>query len=877
MLLAVAASAPFIVLTGWRARDRAARVRTAAESRALETARAVAGRLDERARLIGTLLSAITPQVRTDSARTAENDALLLGVKNSLPDPIVTNLWVQLPSGSNIGTSRRPLPVRATINAADRPYFQEALRTRRPTVGDPMRARPDSSVWSVTFAHPVLDPAGAVRAVALGTVHLLALEKTLDDAGLPVGSVVLIADAHGHVVARDPDDGRWAGRTADQVLAPPRALQHADGVVTDDPGGGRLVAAVRPTLVPWRVYVALPTSAAFAPVERELRYDALLGVLTLGVALLLAAAAARRITRPLTDLAADATALAAGDYARRTPAYLPGELGGLAITFGDMAATITARTAELNRSEQRYRTLFEASPLPMYLADVGTYAVLAANAAAVAQYGYTHEEFTRRTLIDLRPEAERLRFLAEASIWPVPTLTGGARRGVRVWRHLRRDGTEFDAEVYTAGTEFEGRPAQLSVAVDVTARRAAERALAESQEQLRRGQKMEALGRFAGGIAHDFNNILTGILGACEFALTDLPGDSPVREDVTMIRDAARRAAALTGQILSFSRGHVTQATVLSPADVVAELEPMLARVIGEDIRLETSLRDGGTAPTGRVLADRGQLEQVVMNLVLNARDAMPAGGTLSIVVHDVDVHGVDARHPGVAHGPWVRLAVRDTGLGMDDATQTRIFEPFFTTKARGKGTGLGLATVYGIVTGAGGVVRVTSAPGEGSTFALYMPRVATPARGTTPAHGNYVGLPSRGVADGDTPAAILVVEDERAVRLIVRETLVRSGYHVLVAEDGMQALAVARAHRGPIDLLLTDVVMPGMSGRELAEALAQERPDTRVLFTSGYTEDEVLHRGVSADTVAFLAKPFTPESLVARVTTVLATQPAEV
>ena len=894
VLLTCAATAPFIVLTGWRARERAADARATAEARALEVAHVVAGRVDERSRMIATLLSAVAPQVRLDSTGAAVNDSLLLAIKTALHEPVLTNLWVQSRSGANIGTSRRPLPTRASVSAGDRRYFQQALATGRTTVSDPLRSRPDSA-WSVIFAQPVVARTGEVAAVVVGTVHLTTLGTTLDSVPLPRGEVVVLTDARGHVIGRTPAAANWIDRNVDEVLHPPPALINTDGVSLDEssqvPGRGRLVAAVRSNVLPWRVYVTLPAAAAFAPVKSELQRDALLGILTFGVALVFALTAARRITRPLRYLAADATALAAGDYARRTPVDLPGELGVLAATFSEMAATITARTAELHQSEQRYRSLFEASPLPMYLADVGTYAILAANAAAVAQYGYTREEFTRQTLLDLRPESERLKFLAEARVWPPPPAVG-ARRAARIWRHLRRDGSEFDAEVYTAGTEYEGRPARLSVAVDVTARREAERALEESQEQLRRGQKMEALGRFAGGIAHDFNNLLTGILGACDLALADLPPDSPVREDMAMIRDAARRAASLTGQILSFSRGHVTQFMPLSLADVVAELQPMLARVIGEDVRLETDGRasigaadsraTGTASQSGRVLADRGQLEQVVMNLVLNARDAMPAGGTLTVSVADVDVHAPDPQHAGVATGPWVRLAVRDTGIGMDDITQARIFEPFFTTKARGKGTGLGLATVYGIVTQAGGVVRVTSIPREGSTFALYLPRVATGfLRQATPAHGVYVGAPARvsnPASDGsDAPATVLLVEDEATVRTIAREVLVRNGYRVLVAEAGMQALAVARTHRGPIDLLFTDVVMPGMSGRELAEALAQERPETRVLFTSGYTEDEVLHRGVSADTVAFLAKPFTPEGLVSRVAAVLGEQPAAV
>lgn len=386
MLLACAATAPFIVLTGWRARARADEARAAAEARALETAHLVASRLDERSRMIGTLLSAIAPQVRIDSAGATANDSLLLAVKSAIPEPIVTNLWVQARSGANIGTSRRPIPARETVNAADRRYFQDAIATGRPTVGDPMHARPDSSVWSVTFAHPITVAGGEVGAVVLGTVHLPTLSRTLDAAGLPPGSAVVLADARGRVIVRAPSDSSWFGQALDVVARPPRALDAADGVAVDKngriPGRGRLVAAVRPQLLPWRVYVVVPAAAAFAPIRSELQRDALLGALTLGIALLLALAAARRITRPLADLTSDATALAAGDYARRTPVDLPGELGTLAATFGEMAATITARTAELHRSEQRYRSLFEASPLPMYLADVGTYGILAANDAA---------------------------------------------------------------------------------------------------------------------------------------------------------------------------------------------------------------------------------------------------------------------------------------------------------------------------------------------------------------------------------------------------------------------------------------------------------------------------------------------------------------
>jgi CheY-like chemotaxis protein len=390
---------------------------------------------------------------------------------------------------------------------------------------------------------------------------------------------------------------------------------------------------------------------------------------------------------------------------------------------------------------------------------------------------------------------------------------------------------------------------------------------------------MEALGRFAGGIAHDFNNLLTGILGAADLALYDLADGAAAREDLEVIRDSARRAAALTGQILAFSRGGVVQPAVLGVAEVVGGLAPMLARLLGEPVRLVVEAPPpppGG----GHVTADRGQLEQVLMNLVLNARDAMPDGGTLAVRVEDVDLARASAEHPGVAPGAWVRLAVSDTGVGMDEATQARVFEPFFTTKARGKGTGLGLATVYGIVTQAGGVVRAASAPGAGSTFTLYLPRAdvaaraAQAARRLTPPHLAAVADAPTGVAPaGGAPAGgetVLLVEDEHAVRAIARAALTRRGYRVLAAGDAAEALALADAAAEPIHLLLTDVVMPGMGGRELAERMVAERPGLRVLFMSGYTEDEVLHRGVSADAMAFLPKPFTPEALAARVREVL-------
>jgi PAS domain S-box-containing protein len=836
VLLATVAVLPFLALTAWRAGEHGARARAALGIRVTQAAYAAATRLDERARHVETLLAAVGPQLRADTAAAAvaANHALLLAVRQALPTPTVTALDARTPDGTAVGTSRRPLPAPERETAAAGSAVAEALAVGAAAVGPPARAR--GGVWSVPIAAPVAGPDGGVRLVVVAQVPVADLAPLVRAADLPDGARVLVTDARGTVVTAWPAD----------TVAPGGAARQADA--------GAVAATARVRAAPWTVRVDVPGSATAG--RAALARDLALGATALGLALLLAFAVARRIAGPVRALAAEAESLASGRPAH-APAPnrdVPGELAAIDRALAQLADTVAVRTAALHASEGRHRLLFEACPLPMYVVDLASFAFLAVNDAAVAQYGYTREEFTRLTLVDLRPAEDRLLFLAAAR--PGAGRADPARLEAGVWRHVRRDGHVFDVEVFTSLAEYEGRPARLSVAVDVTARRAAERALRESQEQLRRAQKMEALGRFAGGIAHDFNNLLTGILGAADLALSDLAAETPAREDVEMIRDSARRAAGLTGQILAFSRGGVVQPAVLSAAAVVNGLAPMLARVIGEHIQLVVQTPEpepGG----GHVTADRGQLEQIVMNLVLNARDAMPDGGTLALRVEDVDVGGESGEHPGVGPGAWVRLVVSDTGVGMDETTQGRIFEPFFTTKARGKGTGLGLATVYGIVTQAGGVVRVASARGVGSTFAIYLPRadVTGPAagrqarratapglpavslgggRGTPPAaHGAvpyggtldagaaHRGAPTGGAAGGgltddgaahtgtggaDRPTAppfgggetVLIVEDDAAVRSIARAALTRRGYRVLTAGDAAEALAITRAFPAP-------------------------------------------------------------------------------
>ena len=516
-----------------------------------------------------------------------------------------------------------------------------------------------------------------------------------------------------------------------------------------------------------------------------------------------------------------------------------------------LASAIEHKRSEeaLRRSEARYRSVVQSAVYGIYRSNLeGKF--LDVNPALVAMLGRNSAE----EVLCLDPKVDVFVDAKEQS-----RLMVEFRRGVRVdnveVRWKRQDGKAITVRLSGRAVKGETGDVVEVIAEDVTERRVLE-------DQFRQAQKMEAVGRLAGGVAHDFNNLLMVISGYTEVLMEHTAQDHALHPKIAAIQQASDRATTLTRQLLAFSRKQLLELKVVDVNAIVKDIERLLRPLIGENIELVTRL----AGDLGRTRADAGQIEQVIMNLVVNSKDALPNGGKIIIQTANVSLEDDSSRECSyIRPGPYVMLSIEDNGHGMDKETQSRIFEPFFTTKEKGKGTGLGLSTVYGIIKQSGGYVLAQSEVGRGTTFRIYLPRVEEPAENAS------VTSASQSAAGGSE--TVLLVEDEESVRQLVRETLEAKGYKVLEANHGDAALQIASDYHGPIDMLITDVVMPGMSGRELSEQLSASDPDIKILYLSGYTEDAVVHQGVLEPGTSFLQKPFTLQALARKVREVLRTE----
>ncbi|HKW47163.1 MAG TPA: ATP-binding protein [Gemmatimonadaceae bacterium] len=765
----------------------------------------------------------------------ARVDHLLRGDLARMPQLLSRSLW----SSAGLRFTLQPNDAGRSSLPSLTPYEPLTPTTFHAWVG-PLRLQQRTVVYDVIA--PVLadqDTLGyLVETRRLGSGQSLQFMRDL----IGSGASFLLGNADGSL---------WTDLSG-VVVAPPHTSPRDEPSEYRRAGSIQLGATDAVPSAPWLVTIEIPRSIAVAP-ARQFLYGALvIALLMIGLGAVAAWAMSRSITRPLDAIARAAHGIAEGDYSRRTKVTAQNELGRLAASFDAMAAKVEASARERENTLTLLDVVLASAPIGFALLD-RELRYLRVNDALAELNGRTRTAHLGRPASELQPELGEER---EALLHRVLD----ARQAIVDVELVRNSGPSGGSDRQLRASFFpvivaDGPPAAIGMFVaETTERRGLE-------VQLQQAQKMEAVGQLAGGIAHDFNNLLTVITSYGAMVMADMPRESPHAADVQEILNAANRASSLTRQLLAFSRRQVLQPNVLDLNALTGNLEKMLRRLLREDIRLVTTF----DPKLALVNADAGQLEQVIVNLVVNARDAITRGGRISIETSNVMLgEGYGPMHANAPAGPYVLLSVSDTGKGMDKETQAHIFEPFFTTKPVGQGTGLGLSTVYGIVKQSGGYVWVYSELDRGTIFKIYLPAVA--------------GSPNVGDVDREptpeptsAPERILLVEDEPNVRRIAKRILERHGYTVLEASNGVEALRVMERRQEPIALVLTDLVMPEMGGRELASRLRIVSPTSRVLFMSGYTEDAVLRQSVMEPGAVFLDKPFTFDTLIRKVREALA------
>src|SRR4051812_25691415 len=817
--------------------------RETAEAAALDQAGAIADRIDSRFGSVETLLLTLVHSVSPNAKDSLRNDRVLREVAWELP-PEFAHFGVVTSSGISIGTSD-------TLKSGKRRPILLSSATVTDTALDfdiqgPAPLYPGDGPLGIAISH--LDSVLGVRVI--GVITMAQIQRSVRSE--PRDSrIALITDRRGTVVFRSRSPSGWVGKnvTAYPLLRIAKGRTSGVAAVRDLEGDDVFLGYVTARHIPWMVATSTPQALAFAKQSADFWRAIGWGLLALALAMVLAWTQATRIVEPIKRVVRDAVLFSEGDLSHRSVPRASGdEIGVLSTTLNRMAETLEKREEALRLSEMRFRAVIE---------NVGDI-ILIADANLVRHYvspamsrilGYSEEELLALT-------AEEM---IEPGDWPgvrelirgVQQAPGASASGLARYRH--RNGTWLTMEIWISNMHdvpgVEGLVVNLR---DVTKH-------VTMESELRQAQKMESVGQLAGGVAHDFNNLLTVIGGRVDFLLESTNLDADQATDLAEIKKASQRATELTRQLLAFSRKQLLQPRVIDLNRMVVEFEPMLRRLFREDISIEVELCD----EVGSIMADPGQLQQILLNLALNSRDAMPGGGVIAFRTENRSRNGATVqRDAHIPPGDYVVLEVADTGIGMDEATQLRIFEPFFTTKGQGKGTGLGLSTVYGIVKQSGAGISVSSAPTQGATFTIYFPRADGYALAQSAEREKVSPLSGH--------ETILLVEDDSSVRNLVERVLESRGYNVLSAQHGPAALDLASDHDRIVHLVLTDVVMPTMSGRELVEALKAQRPLLRVLYMSGYTDDDVLRKGLLDPSTSFIQKPFTAENLATHVRKVL-------
>jgi PAS domain S-box-containing protein len=862
VLLALCPAIALMHYSGWQTRRAdAAAVRERAQLLVRMAAASEESVLEGARQLLATL--AESDEVRGDSPQGCTRLFSLLLQQNRR----YAGLTVTRADGSIVCSEPR---VDGRVSFADRSWFKRAVATRDFAVGEYQIGRLSGRPVLVA-AVPIVDEIGRVKGVVSGALDLAWLNSLVADAQLPPGSTATMVDRDGAILARYPHRDQWIGRRAPAELL--QAMRVADNGVVEVAGfdGVQRVTAFTNVRAPGeaglRLSVGIPRAVAYAEAfaaQRRIVVAALVVVaLTLTSAWIGADLFVLRHTRALLGAT---NRLAAGDLTVRSGlSHGRGELGDLARAFDALAAALETRQAArvraedaLRESERALSTLMGNLPGMVYRCRYDAEWTMEFVSQGCRELtGYEPADLLGNRTVSYGSLVHRDDH--QTGVDEVDAAVRASLPFRLVYRIRTADGrTKWVWEQGIGVPSPDGAVRHLEGFItDITDRTNAEEALRESEAQLRQAQKMEAIGRLAGGIAHDFNNLLTAILGYSDLLLARLGPGHPLSAEAEEIRRAGERGASLVRQLLAFSRKQVLAPHVLELGRVVVGMERMLRRLIGEDIALDILTTD-----TGRVKADPVQIEQVIINLAINARDAMRLGGRLTIETRDVELEQGDARgRVDLTPGRYVLLRITDSGTGMDAETRSHLFEPFFTTKDVGKGTGLGLSTVYGIVRQSGGHIEMDSELGRGTMVQVYLPAVAERVEPAARPADSFEARP--GVE------TVLVVEDEETLRRFVRAGLEHHGYTVLEAANGEEAVALCERHPGRIDLVISDVVMPQLGGVATVQRLALLRPDARVLLLSGYTDAAARH-GVADLQTPFLRKPFTLDALLYKIREVL-------